>query len=69
MITYEVMVAATMGDPVAAEEVLKYFDGYIDHLCTHPFIDETGRFSYGVDTTRKTQLQGKLLTAMMRFKL
>ena len=38
MITYEVMVAATMGDPVAAEEVLKYFDGYIDHLCTHPFI-------------------------------
>ena len=47
MITYEVMVAATMGDPVAAEEVLKYFDGYIDHLCTHPFIDETGRISWG----------------------
>ena len=69
MITYEVMVAATMGDPVAAEEVLKYFDGYIENLCTHPFIDETGRISYGVDTTRKTQLQGKLLTAMMRFKL
>lgn len=69
MITYEVMVAATMGDPVAAEQVLRYFDGYIDRLCTHPFVDEGGRVTYGVDTARKTQLQGKLLAAMMRFKL
>lgn len=69
MITYEVMVAATMGDPVAAEQVLRYFDGYIDRLCTHHFVDEVGRVTYGVDTARKTQLQGKLLAAMMRFKL
>ena len=41
----------------------------IDQLCTHAFVDEGGYVTYGVDGTRKTQLQGKLLSAMMRFKL
>lgn len=69
MLSYEVMVAAVGGDPVAAREVLDYFDGYIDRLCTHAYVDDAGRVSYGVDTQRKTQLQGKLLTAMLSFKL
>ncbi len=69
MISYEVMVAAVEGDPVAAEKVLEHFDRYIDQLCTHAFVDEGGYVTYGVDGTRKTQLQGKLLAAMMRFKL
>lgn len=67
MITYEVVVAATTGDPVAAQQVLEHFDGYIDRLCSHPFVDGGGRVTYGVDTVRKTQLQGKLLAAMLRF--
>lgn len=68
MITYETMVAATMGDPVAAIQVLEHFDGYIDRLSAHPFIDEGGRLTYGADTSRRTQLEGKLLAAMLRFK-
>ena len=32
MISYEVMVAAVEGDPVAAEKVLEHFDRYIDQL-------------------------------------
>lgn len=69
MITYDEMVKAVSGDPLAAEEVLDYFDGYIDKLCTHAFVDARGNVTYGVDGLRKTQLQGKLLAAMMRFKL
>lgn len=65
--SYETMVAATKGDPAAAQEVLAHFNGYIDRLCTHAYIDEGGRVSYGVDTTMKTQLQGKLLRAMLSF--
>ncbi len=68
MMNYEVMVKAVSGDPVAMEQVLSYFDGYIDQLCTHAFLEESGRVEYGVDTLRKTQLQGKLLAAMLRFE-
>ncbi len=66
MITYETMLAAMDGDPVAAEDVLRHFDGYIDRLCTHAFVDEDGRVTYGVDTLRKTYLQGRLLAAILR---
>lgn len=69
MITYETMLAAIKGDLVASEVVLEYFDGYINRLCTHAFVDEAGIISYGVDTQRKTYLQGRLLVAIMRFKV
>lgn len=66
--TYETVVAATHGDPVAAEEVLEHFDSAIDGLCTHAFVDEGGHTEYGVDTQMKTEMQGRLLTAMLHFK-
>ena len=54
--TYETVVAATHGDPVAAEEVLEHFDSAIDGLCTHAFVDEGGHTEYGVDTQMKTEM-------------
>lgn len=65
--TYETVVAATTGDPVAAREVLDYFDGYIDSLCTHAFVYDGGRVEYAVDTQMKTYLQNRLLNAMLAF--
>lgn len=69
MITYEIVTAAVTGDPIAMQQVLEHFDAYLDRLCTHPFIDEGGYVIHGVDTVRKTQLQGKLLAAILRFTL
>lgn len=69
MLSYETVAAAVQGDPVAAEKVLAYFDGYINRLCTHAYVGKAGHVDYGVDTQMKTQLQGKLLSAMPRFKL
>lgn len=69
MIPYETIVAAKKGDAVAAQNVLDYFDGYIDILCSHPFTDSAGHTGYGVDTQMKTILQGKLLHAVMTFNL
>lgn len=69
MITYEMALAATKGDVVALEEVLAHFDGYIDRLCMQSCVDDAGRASCGVDTQRKTYLQGKLLAAILRYEL
>lgn len=66
--TYEIVLAATNGDPVAAQEVLDYFDATINRLCTHAFIDESGHTEYGVDTQMKTEMQGRLLSAVLHFK-
>lgn len=67
--SYDIVEAAVGGDSVAMQAVLDYFDGYMDRLCTHAFVCESGRVEYGVDTMWKTQLQGKLLAAMLRFKV
>lgn len=65
--TYETVVAATSGDPLAALKVLEHFDATMDALCTHAFVSGDGRIEYAVDTQMKTQLQGRLLAAMLRF--
>ena len=65
--TYETVVAATHGDPVAAEEVLNHFESVINRLCTHAFVEENGHTEYGVDTQMKTEMQGRLLAAMLHF--
>lgn len=67
MITYHVIVQATKGDALAAQQVLNHFDAYTNSLCKHPFIYDNGRTEYGVDTYMKTYLQGKLLEAIMKF--
>lgn len=66
---YEVMVAAVAGNPVALEKVLAYFDSYINSLCTHAYVNTQDHIDWGVDTQSKTQLQGKLLAAVLRFTL
>ena len=69
MMRYEVIEAAVRGDPIAMGEVLSYFNGYIEQLCTQAYVDEYGHRSRGVDTIAKTELQGKLMAAVMRFRL
>lgn len=69
MITYEVVLGAIAGEAGPARLVLDVFDAYIDRLCTHAFVDEAGRIEYGIDTCMKTQLQGKLLCAILQFEI
>lgn len=67
--TYELMIAAIDGDPVAAKEVLAYFESYINRLCIRPLILDCGKMDYGVDPHMKAQLKGKLLRAMLQFTI
>lgn len=68
MISYETILAATQGEPLAILEVLAAFDHLIDSLCTSPYVEGGGRVRYEVDTQMKTELQGKLIQAILRFK-
>lgn len=69
MITYHTIRQASKGDILASQEVLQHFDAYINTLCTHLFLYENGRREYTVDTIMKSHLQGKLLEAVIKFKL
>lgn len=69
MITYHTIRQASEGDILASQEVLQHFDAYINILCTHLFLYENGRREYTVDTIMKSHLQGKLLEAVIKFKL
>lgn len=47
MMSYEVMVAAVSGDPVAMQKVLAYFDGYMDSSARTPSSMSLGASSTG----------------------
>lgn len=69
MITYETVFNATQGEPLAVLEVLEAFDSFIDSLCTLPYLESGGRVRYDVDTQMKTELQGRLMQAILRFTI
>ena len=69
MITYMKIYKASDGDVLASQEVVQHFDSYINTLCTHLFLYENGNGEYAVDTVMKSYLQGKLLEAVIKFKL
>lgn len=66
-IDYGTVVAATAGDPLAAETVLDYFSDFMDGLCTGFYTDTDGFWDYGIDLSMKSFMQAKLLRAMLKF--
>ena len=70
LLPYEIICAATEGDPDAMAEVLRHFDGYISYQATRIFYDEYGRSYRGVDAEMKQRIQDKLAARIMeRFSL
>ena len=67
-IDYETVVAATNGDTIAAGTVLDYFADFMDGLCTGFYTDADGFWDFGLDLTMKSQMQAKLLAAMLKFR-
>lgn len=68
MIDYETVLGATRGDALCCLRVLEHFEPLTDRLCTHAYAGEGGRVTYGLDLSMKTELQGRLLQAMLKFK-
>ena len=57
--------AARAGDPLAVERVLRYYDRYINKLCTRTLYEEDGMPHMRVDEYMKHRLQAKLVKAIV----
>lgn len=69
MLNYETICNAVAGNILSEEAVLLEFDNYINYLCTHSYLMEDFSVLYEVDTQMKSQLQAKLVHAILRFRV
>lgn len=68
MISDELILAATHGESSAQEEVLAYYNVYINSLAMKHEILENGRKVTYLDSDIKTQIQVKLMESMQKFR-
>ena len=57
--------AARTGDADAVEQVLRYYEGYINKLCTRTVYDESGCPHACLDEYMKSRLENKLIRAIL----
>ena len=61
--------AARAGDPLAMERILRYYDGYMNKLCTRTLYELDGTPHVRVDEYMKHRLQNKLIRAILKDSL
>ena len=69
LLPLSVMEAAHAGDAMAMERVLRYYEGYINKLCTRTLYDLDGTPRVRVDEYMKHRLQNKLIRAILKDSL
>jgi hypothetical protein len=65
LLPMDVIEAARTGDPFALERILRYYDRYINKLCTRTLYDKNGLPYVGVDEYMNHRLQAKLTEAIV----
>ena len=60
-----VIEAARAGDAGAVEQVLQYYNGYINKLCTRTLYDGSGQPHICIDEYMKRRLQIKLIHSIV----
>ena len=65
LLPMDVIEAARAGDSLALERILRYYDCYINKICTRTLYDEDGMPFIGVDEYMKRRLQAKLTEAIV----
>ena len=63
LLPMDVIEAARAGDPLALERILRYYDRYINKICTRTLYDKDGLPHIGIDEYMKHRLQAKLTEA------
>ena len=69
LLPLSVIEAAHAGDSLAVESVLRYYDGYMNKLCTRTLYDKDGSPHVRVDEYMKHRLQNKLIRAILKDSL
>lgn len=65
IITPEIVIAASSGDPMALETVANFFHSYIKKLCTRPFYDEYGNKCDLVDEALRKHIESRLMSQII----
>lgn len=65
LLPLSVIEAARAGDAEAVERVLRYYEGYINKLCTRTLYDEYGQPHVCVDEYMKRRLEIKLISSIV----
>ena len=68
LLPFHIIKAASEGDVLAINTVLKHYEGYIITLSTRKMYDEGGRLHYCVDETLRRRLETKLITKILAFE-
>ena len=68
LLPLSVIETARAGDPRAVESVLRYYDGYMNKLCTRTLYDLDGLPYVMVDEYMKHRLQAKLTEVIVNKK-
>ena len=69
LLPLSVIEAARAGAPLAVESVLRYYDGYMNKLCTRTLYDLGGLPHVRVDEYMKDRLQNKLIQTILKSSL
>jgi hypothetical protein len=69
LLPFPVILAATQGDVIAMDAVLKHFEGYIATLSTKWHSDETGSPQLSIDEELRRRLESKLISKVLAFKI
>lgn len=65
LLPLSVIDAARNGDALAMDHVLRYYDGYINKLCTRTLYDPDGQPRVRVDEYMKRRLEIKLIHSIV----
>ena len=65
LLPMDVIEAARAGDPLALERILRYYDRYINKICTRTLYDKECLPCIGIDEYMKYRLQAKLVEAIV----
>ena len=68
LLPFHIIKAASEGDVMAINTVLKHYEGYIAALATRKLYDECGIPHYCVDETLRRRLETKLITKILAFE-
>ena len=68
LIPYATIQAASQGDAVAINTVLRHYEGYIARLSLRPMRDTCGCTRLRVDEFMRRRLEIKLITGIMSFR-
>ena len=68
LLPFHIIKAASEGDVLAINTVLKHYEGYIITLSTRKMYDGSGRLHFCVDETLRRRLGTKLITKILAFE-